>query len=273
VPVFDVANFVIELRELPSAIRQLGMMLNGLGSAADYAAGPILQWKFGWQPLINDLQTLLNWSEEVDKRLKSLYRAGKQRRIKRKLSTIQASSFVYEKAITVTYSHYVRVLRREATNQRAWFTCRLTPTATFPSLEKKFIDKFKSIYSLSQVPSTVWNSLPWTWLIDYFTDIGSFISANQGVLPYEPTWLNVMYSGDDSITEDYKLTLKGPKYGSSMSMSPLSMRTISKQRRVYYRPRPMIYLDPIITKGQRAIIASLLTARFLGSRGAYQGTM
>jgi hypothetical protein len=67
-----------------------------------------------------------------------------------------------------------------ATRERVWFTATFrTHIPKLPEIlsDKAAVNRMKArIMGLNLTPSTIWNALPWSWLIDYFGNVGHVLS-------------------------------------------------------------------------------------------------
>lgn len=266
----DYALFAYELREFPRMLRNAGRYLRGEVGSSDIP-GSFLEYSFGWAPLLSDLRSMLNFADSWDSRLRRLYQAGKDRRISGTLESSKDDSL----STTLAYSYQIHASRdiscRIERDRRAWFVATLRPKSGFPRSERKFIEQFRSASANSQFASTVWNSLPWSWLIDYFGNIGDFINAHRGQLPYDVVWVNIMYKSVD--TKYYSMNyVPFPDTATAYYDHKLEVvtdgycRTECKQRKVYGSPSPKLAFDIGLTRFQTSILGALLLAR-LPNRG------
>lgn len=265
IPPVDVANFIFELRELPRLLQSLGKWIRRDIKPSDVPS-EFLGWHFGWKPLINDIMGLLQFAESWEKRLRVLYRAGRKGHYRGKL--------LNESEITSLTSLYIQVsirqgtvLRKLLTELEVWFTVSLDPKDTkgLPTYEEKFVNQFlKPILSSSNPLASVWNSLPWTWMIDYFGTIGSWIEASGGRLPYDVIDMNIMFHSID--TEIFE-----PSGILTSAWSNGYNRTETKQRTIHSSPTPSIWYKHALTAHQKNILLALTTTKLLGKSSGVNG--
>lgn len=170
---------LLELRELPLLLKRQG------DNIIEHAAGGYLTWQFGWKPLISDLKKLLDFNKLVDKKvgeLEALYQRGglHRRRSFGVVHTDSVSTFTEDSAwgVTLTYNMYAR------TSIEKWATTRWLPTS-LPPRDKAQLRKqaIRIVYGLELSPSNIWEAIPWSWLVDWFTNIGTYYSTFNGVVP------------------------------------------------------------------------------------------
>lgn len=190
---------VVELRDITKSITQLSETLVNLKklfvslgtkpklresifdlrrSARD-VPGEYLSFHFGWKQTYKDAMELLALPEKVSKRMNFLIRrAGKPTtfRSSRKIATAEKdiSGFVYD---TSAYE-YARVVKSRIERESE---VRLVINATFdfpplnvPSCD---IERLLDRIGLIPRPTDIYNLIPWTWLVDYFTGLGNYIEC------------------------------------------------------------------------------------------------
>lgn len=113
-----------------------------------------------------------------------------------------------------------------------------------------------------QQVSNLWDALPWTWLIDYFSSVGDVLEANQGRHLVKPSGGCIMTTTIETHTMKSK-TVNSIGY-------PADRRTVSflGGQKVGHRYTRRIasasvqaYM-PTLSNGQLSILGSLLVSRF-----------
>lgn len=151
--------------------------------------------QFGWIPLLNDIidmiKTVLDVSKQIDFILKN---AGKPLRRSAKLGTqvttdaliVQTGATAYgsswlspkglgaEKRGSIDYGKYSQKLTRTITRD-VWGSGLFTFTFSNNRIPKP-PEILLRLLGLKATPEVVWELLPWSWLIDWFTNIGDVIS-------------------------------------------------------------------------------------------------
>lgn len=213
-PVVNLPVAIVELRELPSLIKYLGTELiqrkktrhnfhNQVGDA-------FMSGIYGIAPMISDIKGLLGFQESVQRRAGELERlyslGGLKRRIRLAQDTAKST-----KAIT-TINNKVGTLyarRQDVTTVEQWATIRWLPTTLAPrSIASKgdYEDMAKGlVLGLSQNVkglqarndawsdlSDIWNLMPWSWMADWFGNVGDFIDSNRNTIPAQSSRINVM---------------------------------------------------------------------------------
>lgn len=181
-PMVSLGIAIAELRDLP---RMLYLRLKDLKDISDL----YLAYQFGWKPLLADIKDMLNYVQKVDERIRFL-KANAGKPVRREVQVAKTTDFVVlsdtagiglETNTTPwwnpakTQGDYRRV-RTLAKTQEVWFSGRFVfylDDLKSPDLDKRLYAK---LLGLEVDPSFVWEAMPWSWLIDWFTNVGDVIS-------------------------------------------------------------------------------------------------
>jgi len=187
---------VFELRELPRLIRSLGrgyFKAKKLAKRPSYqgakegAANINLTYQFGIAPLISDFFKLIDFAETVRRRTDELDRLHKKGGLKRRVA-LYSNTIVSDEHGPIVLNSFPSYLSISATyveslSTERWGTIRWVPDG-IPSYKTDVtgLQAQAALYALalqpSQIASNVWEALPWSWLIDYFVEIGNFLEVN-----------------------------------------------------------------------------------------------
>jgi len=201
-PSLSLPNFLYELKDLPGMIRDIGNLKRqahnirmkgvSVGTNSTNAANHLLSYQMGWRPLISDLRKLVDFQSQVDKKMRELQNlysnGGLQRRVRSpewqaSADEILHSSQTAQSSITTSITH--RVSR--FTMIERWGTVRWIPTALpDPRFSSKKMAKLArdltfGLHGLH--PKQVWDAIPWTWLVGWFTNADEYIQAHNNSIP------------------------------------------------------------------------------------------
>jgi hypothetical protein len=206
-PYISVPNFVYELKDLPEMIRDIGK-IKLYAKRFYYRNKPGGHWKpvgskdianhylsgvMGWSPLISDIRKLLDFQAKVTKRMRELDRLFNDNKgLHRKVhspSWVQVLSDT--RSVTVDSSLSVLTTCRvdRITRVEKWGSTRWSATA-LPLV--KYNDKQLHSLALSLVlglnanPKALWDALPWSWMIDWFVNVGTYLQAHTNIVPVIP---------------------------------------------------------------------------------------
>lgn len=282
-PVVDLPLFLFELKDFPRMLRDLGRFLQG-GARLSDIPGSHVAFNFGWAPLLDDLAKLLRFQEEVENRIDSLLRLRNGRRIKRTLKREQYSV----SRVRVPFSTIYDIWYERDVSSHVWFTARidemdegarqamLTLYRLARSGERdavrSVLREFTGASISGRTATTIWNSIPWSWLIDYFLHVGDFLEAYSGNIPFRPTDVCVMHQVDcvARAAEVLPGTQVGTYPDTSFSCVLGQVGHFSyhaKYRQPYNSLRPTYRFTPFLTGRQSGILASLVLSRALKGVG------
>jgi len=174
----------LELRELPSLLKLQG------DNIIENAAGGYLSWQFGWKPLISDLKKLLDFNGLVNKKvgeIHALYQKGGLHR-GRSFGTVHTE---HSETFGPVYSWQGKSMSLNmsvTTSVEKWATVRWHPSS-LPPKDNAAIRRaaIRIVYGLELSASNVWEAIPWSWLIDWFSNVGTYLAAHNNVVPVVPS--------------------------------------------------------------------------------------
>lgn len=177
----SIANFLFELREVKSLIPRI----NGWKTVTD----GFLNWNFGWLPLIQDIKAMLSLVSNVRKRLEHL------KRVNRRTITVshsrtyvitdddspigapEASPHEYPlPLVSKTRYHEVKVSQHMSVS----YDLDLYGADAF-------LQAMCSALGLMNPAKIVWNAIPFSFVLDWFIHLGSFLDSEFGVAPFKGT--------------------------------------------------------------------------------------
>lgn len=250
-PVVDIPVFVKELGDLPRLVQIAGK------SIYKKVASGNLNWQFGWKPLLSDLGKMLDFGDHWDKKSKEIERLHSKGGLRRNVTLARNEnvtvkpSYIVESSVGTWYSHFT-----ESHKTKLWGSVRWIPTDRPQGTgHKDPMLAFRAALGLDVTMSTIWEALPWSWLIDYFGNIGDYLMAHRNTVPAEPTRICIMRY-DESV-RSYIPTTR-PTGG---SWSGASIITERKSRNVGGSPKLTIGYLPLLSATQLSILASLAVLR------------
>lgn len=214
-PVAGVGQFIAELRDLPKIplkgiwtvpITQLPRVL--LSKLQDFRnlGSEYLNVAFGWKPFVKDLQDMYNLWKSIDKRMAEIIRNnGRYIRRRAEVENDESStSNVWE--YNVPYAGCFNpppgwpvgksiVTRRAVTKTHIWFVGAFR--YYIPDVGSSLWDARAraALFGALPTPELLWNVLPWSWLVDWFANIGDIVS-------------NASSNAVDNLTTRYSFIMK-----------------------------------------------------------------
>nr|UJQ85128.1 MAG: putative maturation protein [Leviviridae sp.] len=205
-PKVDLAVGLAELKDLPRMLKNLwdnaihhvnitrssrnlsvGGMRNTAKRLGRESGSAYLEWEFGWRPLVDDLTKLLDFQSHVEKKLKMLRRM-------RERGSYGGKATVWEDVSrTSTANSYVSSLYQEnnrmnyafETTREWWVTTKWTPSVSLPPKGSEAEQTLARRLAFGQdfSPALIWELMPWSWLIDWFSNVGDLMALSRNTIP------------------------------------------------------------------------------------------
>ncbi len=183
-PSFEALNAIYELKDLPHMLKQQ-LSHNNLKDIGNY----YLALQFGWKPLLRDIRNMYNTQRIISQRIKQLLRDN-GRPVRRRVSVRTDSATTYASgqsygafAPTIStgfYQGYTPTYQdTTVTEERIWASAQFRYWLPEGPKDINWTNQMKARILGSNTPSpkNVWDAIPWTWLTDWFVDIGSMIET------------------------------------------------------------------------------------------------
>jgi hypothetical protein len=250
-------------------LRDLGRVLSKQVKPEDVPGG-YLAYKFGWAPLIADALSLIDFQSEVNRRVRTIIeaRSGGQRfrrNLLRQKSLVKVGSSIL--ASTSSPSRSLVIGEYKETNIECWFTSRMVIKDPSPELDRLLellrspeLTPLLALTGLTSGPTaaSIWEVIPWSWLIDYFVDVSSFIDAYANSIPYEFKDMNIMWHEKLLVTGKVDSnTFSGLHWKKSEFLLEQKLRSVR------YLSPVIPSAQPFLTASHSAILVALFTARTL----------
>lgn len=197
-PVADLGQFIVELRDLPAVPFRRALKggasfksipriaLNELKDFRNLGS-EYLNVVFGWKPFVSDLRKMYYLWQTIDKRMAQIVREN-GKNIRRR-ATVESGSESGSTTSTQGYPwHYFRgappnwtsgssfLVHETTTKYRVWFSGSFR--YYIPDTSSSLWDKRArlALFGALPTPELLWNVLPWSWLVDWFGNVGDVIS-------------------------------------------------------------------------------------------------
>lgn len=255
-PVMDLPVSLLELRELPQLVQSLGNNL-----IKRWAKGTLMR-EFGWTPLASDFNALMGFAKSTSNRMELLTKLSKGP-MTRKVGLYSHSIIGPRSIVEVNSSPPsmgVTVSRQSVTTINAWGYVTWSPiTSEFEKIQKydpgfKFLSR-KIVLGATVDASTLWNALPWSWLADWFGNIGDYLQANRNLVPVVPDTPAICVK-----TQTVTTTAIDSARFAKQGELPSKFVRVTKERHKASGSMPSAHL-PLLTQRQVNILASLAVLR------------
>lgn len=249
-----------ELKDIPSLVKGWG---DGLLKAA---AKGNLSWRWAIKPMISDVRKLADFTNAANKRLRELkkLRDGKTLRKRCSLGTrTEESGPTRELIHSNGASLYGQ--RREFAHQTKWGSCewKLSPDSNLPQYSDADLKRFNKRVMLGITShgalETAWELCPWSWFVDWFSNVGDIISATNNTVGC--TWGRICVMRHSNAWRTYDFDPAGSATWPTFS-GWYNLRMERKERWPTYPaiPFPLPSL-PLIDGGKFSILLSLAALR------------
>lgn len=189
---FDAPVFLAELRDVPSLLKTAGETIS------KYGANEFLKWQYGWRPLVKDLQKFMNVSSRLHRRVSMLKNLKEQGIIVRKYkppnrfervivpygpSDYWPSHIVpgHEDMCPVYMDAYISIERWASVHWKAD-----NPSGLPDTDDERMRLAMRAAYGGTIDGSTLWEAMPWSWLIDWNTNMSEFLASERNVIGASP---------------------------------------------------------------------------------------
>jgi hypothetical protein len=261
-PAVDLPLFFFEFKDFPRMLRNLGDIL-ARRRKPTLPGESYLAYSYGWEPLFRDSMTLFALAKGIQDRMAYLARMESGTRVRRSLGKGTVLNAVAVGGGTYGDDFRGTLITADVTTSetyKAWFTANgrlLDPLP--PSSEARFDLAVKLLLGLDlsrtrpTSASTLWNALPWSFLIDYFANIGDYLQAYRGVIRYDVSRMCVM------VRQESESFLTNVKLYPGCSYTGGNAKTVVKWRGVYAYPVPIVTADPFLSARQALNIGALIS--------------
>lgn len=268
-PKYSIAQFALEMKDLPEMFHIKGK------SIIKRAANGFVNYHFALKTLISDFQGIWNMQHSYTQRLRSL------QNLRNTKSTVEKATLFEGTGSKVTSKDYQIALTPELQSNlyrqghlKIWGAVKYSLGADYYGIESKSdsdLDKLvrESMYGLYEpirggfLPnwisvSDIWEALPWSWLADYFSNIGDVAGATDNRLG--------LTIDKSCIMSHFKARIwhLGAKiydpWGWRASVTPGGLDYESKSRSAVDLYRPYLAVKPLLSDHQLNIIAALLVS-------------
>jgi len=248
-PSVDVVQNVLEIGDIPRTLKVYGTSL------IEKLAENYLRYQFGIKPLVKDIARTINWSADVNRRLAD-YKRLRDTGGLRKTVTLDSLTNSWDQS---------RVVLQSA---GAWFEdsfstvghrkirghVRYVPSADFSKYSQVEMSAMatRAMFGLEANLSGLWEGLPWSWLIDWYTNVGDLLMQTRNIVPVSVSQVTLIReTTSESVTHGME--------GGNLRINPGIVRKVRKER--YPASAAFDAHLPLLEASQMGILASLLVMK------------
>jgi hypothetical protein len=188
----SMGQFLAELRQVPRIPNLYRFWRAGTRNFLKYSGDEYLNAVFGWRPFANDLVSFVRTTHDMSKVITQLGRDnGKAVRRHGPIhsdtttATAVTTGTGYPPSLLPAVNNLLFVgnwKKTVTTTQKVdyWFSGRFRyyiPDFGTLQWQRRFLSK---LYGVEPSPQLLWNLIPWSWAIDWFTNVGDTMSNFTG---------------------------------------------------------------------------------------------
>ena len=256
----DLMTDLVELKDIPGLVKDYWDIGNRelFGAISKKAfrvltdvAKVNLMYQFGIAPLIGDFKKMLEFQKRVNERVAELERMMSSRGLRRTIE-LRADSATATYGVTLnSQGGGIASTAVKRTSQNIRGHIRWYPMSNFVRANHDIRADALNVVNGNMIDfETIYNLLPWSWLIDYFTNLGDFISAGRNTVEARHDSVIIMRDTKTSVSVN----------GSQTNDGRVKCTPIENRRRTYTRdpatPQLSAHLD-FLTVSQTSILGSL----------------
>lgn len=259
-PVVDIPISIAEIVEIPHLIKAAGdKVKRELTYSQKYARGNVY-YHFAISPLISDLLKSFEFQRHFANRAMELKRLSKGGRGKTASVFSGSASNRWNATFQSSQSFLLREPVERVTQVRKWVFVPWIPGRLAPETDMDIRKAaIKAVLGLDADFATMWELIPWSWLIDWFSNVGDYFAGTRNIVDMSPGTCQVM-------THTKTQTRLFPMKATNWSFSGGTI-TGEVKRRDLASPTFSAQL-PFLNARQLSILGSLYVLRHR-SRGPY----
>jgi hypothetical protein len=273
---FQAAVFLAELRDLPSLFKGVGDTFIEQGFVRG-SAGAYLSGQYGWRPLISDLKKFFEVTDKVRNRVKTLEELRSKGKIRRQFREKDGKGTQIEhlnvrlggeRLINIHPSETHTIFFEAQTEMRTTRWCDVEYTLDdslsnlMGSLDGGTLSEARRlVYGTNIDGPALWAAMPWSWLIDWSTNMSDAIKAKNNIVGASFSKA-VLMKTTQRTTTIYPVMDEFPSLsgGFAFNFLPGRHETTTKERILDLVPTAISTAEPILHSGFRS---SILTALFV----------
>jgi hypothetical protein len=213
---FDVAYNLYELRELPRMLLTTVEWYKRMWDAKE-SSSQFLNYEFGWKQTVAQIKNMLALPQRIAKRVNYLIsRQGKLTTFRAKEKFSSAPTFSTIPKLYFDFHFWEGAQQLGTLSAKREYELRVAvnllvnfPKLEVPILRGSLVNKLLGYGDDFPVtPSTVYNMVPWTWLVDWFTGMGDYITMMDEIALDRKlvNWAYITYQCDGVVSNTARCT-------------------------------------------------------------------
>lgn len=267
-PVVSLPTFIAEAKDFINPIKLAGQVALKQKKLSKVlrrkrrikeSADAYLAYKFAIEPTIRDLASLVGVQQSISKRMDELSRLYSNGGLRRRVNVFQGvgsggDNITVESGLGIVFKNRKFTM----TSAASWGTIRWRPVLPAPwkSNEEKAELAAKLVLGMNaeSLVATAWELFPWSFMIDWFSNVGDLIAGANNTVPVQASSVNCM--------QHRKTTVSWSRSDSEEDFSGASalFTRETKRRDVAFGSGLTLSL-PFLNGGQLSILGALSASR------------
>lgn len=248
-PNVDMIQNVLELGDIPRAVQVASK------NAVEKMAEDNLRNEFGLKPIIKDINKLLDFAHLFNKKMEKIMKLKETGGYRSTVTLDKLSEVFACNNVAIHSSGVLFVDSWEAVGKRVIRGhVRWLPNADYSKytqVEMSAMAK-RAVIGLEANFSGLWEGLPWSWLIDWYSNVGDLLMLTRNIIPVTLNGVSIIRT--TTTTSTTHLINNG-----TQTIHP---GTVIKERKERYPGSVTLEAHlPLLTASQMGILASLLVMK------------
>jgi len=191
----DVGVNAADMEHIPPALEEEARRLIPLARGLKFGSRKFIEYQFMIAPLVADILKAAVAANAVEQRVKELNRLYSDRGLRRTIDLDSASGTdkVWQTAVQ-SFGTFIRVDLGKTTIHRVRGHARWVGGFRFSDLpEDRYRQARSAILGLTIDPALAWNLVPWSWFVDWFGNIGEYLSSLRNTIDATMTVSAIMH--------------------------------------------------------------------------------
>nr|QDH89626.1 MAG: hypothetical protein H2RhizoLitter492048_000003 [Leviviridae sp.] len=250
-PATDVGSDLAQLGELTTILKNVGdaHILRAVGNAN-------LAWQFGLRPVVSDVIGLIQSQGAIARRAALLAKAQREGGFRKTVVVDAGSTEAVRSTFLQTWGTFLLRDVKWWTGETVKVHTRWVPDGSYDHLlqnDELYALARQSIQGVTFGGVEAWDLIPWSWLIDYFTNVGEMIAAHNNVVGLVLNDVSVMRH---TVT---KLSCDAVAFD-DVTMSSFTAKYETKRRNTSFI-EPSLSSASFLNSAQVGILASIASTR------------
>jgi hypothetical protein len=186
-PTIDLPVFVYELKDIPDLLKYYAEV--GFKQFKDRPiqeiGGLFLQHEYGVKAFMRDMLKMFDFQKAMETRLRQFKNLRDGKSGLHRTATVwrdESENGAFLAYLTPLYQESNLVIVQSKTTRRKWVSTRWSPSEDFSHLSDEELLSIcaRVMFGVNGLSfATLWEAMPWSWLIDWFSTVGDVIAANR----------------------------------------------------------------------------------------------